>query len=138
MDFERAILCFQREFALRMLAKPGGKEYSRLSLASQAAFTIELLEHVPHAAFHPQPKVDSAIVSLSPTGDPLSEAERQISTLLFQHRKKTVRASLLDSAEALRISKASAAEIAEKSGLAKRRVFSLSRDEVRLLSTFFK
>ncbi|MDD5317798.1 MAG: 16S rRNA (adenine(1518)-N(6)/adenine(1519)-N(6))-dimethyltransferase RsmA [Candidatus ainarchaeum sp.] len=133
--FERAVLCLQREFVSRMLARPGEKEYSRLSLASQAALGIEFLERVPRSAFHPPPKVDSAIIRVSPTGGTLSGGERMLALNLFQHRKKTVRAAMSDSAEALGISKAAARLAAEKSGFAKARVFSLSRENVSRIAS---
>jgi len=137
MNFGRAVLCLQKEFAERMLAKPGEREYSRLSLSSQAAFGIEFLGRVPKSAFSPQPKVDSAIVRLAPTGGGLGEKAAKLALLLFQHRKKTVRAALVDSAEALGISKGEARALAESSGIAGRRVFSLSRADVDRLASLF-
>jgi 16S rRNA (adenine1518-N6/adenine1519-N6)-dimethyltransferase len=54
----------------------------------------EILERVPRNAFHPQPRVDSAIVSLAPrpTPFPLSDPERfdAVVDALFVHRRKTV------------------------------------------------
>ncbi len=68
--FDRAILMYQWEFARRMRAKPGTADYSRLSVGVYRRATCEILERVPRNAFHPQPKVDSAIVSLVPRPPP--------------------------------------------------------------------
>src|SRR3989338_6092440 len=46
MEFDRAILCLQKEFVDRMRAKPGDRDRSRLSVMSQLHFEIELLESV--------------------------------------------------------------------------------------------
>ena len=63
-DFDKAVLCYQKEFAEKMIAPPGSDEYGRLSVMVQYYFDARLLEVVPKIAFYPQPKVDSAIVSL--------------------------------------------------------------------------
>jgi 16S rRNA (adenine1518-N6/adenine1519-N6)-dimethyltransferase len=134
MRFSRAVLCLQKEFVERMAARPGTREYSRLSLASQAAFRLERFGRVPSSAFHPAPEVDSAIIRVSPTGNALSGAEENMARLLFMHRKKTVRAALSDSHRALGIGKEEARAASESSGLAHKRVFTLARADVSLLS----
>ncbi|VVC72206.1 putative ribosomal RNA small subunit methyltransferase A [uncultured archaeon] len=136
MSFSRAVLCLQREFVLRMLAKPGGHDYSRLSISSQTAFNLELMERVPRGVFYPPPKVDSSIIRLAPSGEKLSPVEEKLLLNLFQHKKKTVRAALSDSSEPLAISKEKARAIADSSGFSKRRVFSLSRGDLSLLASF--
>jgi len=64
-DFEKAVLCYQKEFAEKMVAKPGSSDYGRLSVMIQYYFNAEIKEIVPKTCFHPQPKVDSAIGMLS-------------------------------------------------------------------------
>lgn len=56
----------QREVVERMVAAPGGSEYGRLSVMLQYRFEMERLFLVPPGAFHPAPKVDSAVVRLLP------------------------------------------------------------------------
>jgi 18S rRNA (adenine1779-N6/adenine1780-N6)-dimethyltransferase len=64
--FHRALLMFQREFALRLIAKPGDELYCRLSVNTQ------LLAHVHHVMkvgknnFRPPPKVESSVVRIEP------------------------------------------------------------------------
>lgn len=61
-----AVLMFQKEFADRMVASPGGDDYSRLSVETAWRADVTLCERVPPTAFVPPPKVHSAIVRLDP------------------------------------------------------------------------
>jgi 16S rRNA (adenine1518-N6/adenine1519-N6)-dimethyltransferase len=56
----------QKEVVERMAAAPGGKVYGRLSVMLQLACRIEPLLDVPPGAFTPPPKVDSAVVRITP------------------------------------------------------------------------
>ena len=62
----------QREVVDRMAAAPGSKVYGRLSVMLQLACRVDPLLAVPPSAFRPPPKVDSAVVRLTP----LPPAER--------------------------------------------------------------
>lgn len=97
MHFERAVLMVQKEFAMKMAAKPGDGNYGRLSVTSQIAFDIQVERTVLRHLFRPVPEVDSAIIVLKPTGTNLSQFEQNIIRYLFQHKNKTVRNALLDS-----------------------------------------
>ncbi len=97
MKFERAVLMVQKEFALKMAAKPGDRNYGRLSVTSQIAFDIRFERTVLRHLFRPAPEVDSAIIVLRPTGLRLTQFQENIVRWLFQHKNKTVRNALLDS-----------------------------------------
>jgi len=56
----------QKEVVERMAAPPGSKTYGRLSVMLQLRCTVEPLLRVPPGAFRPPPKVDSAVVRLTP------------------------------------------------------------------------
>ncbi|MGH8091157.1 MAG: 16S rRNA (adenine(1518)-N(6)/adenine(1519)-N(6))-dimethyltransferase RsmA [Rudaea sp.] len=56
----------QKEVVDRMAAAPGSKIYGRLSVMLQLRCSVEPLLKVPPGAFRPPPKVDSAIVRLTP------------------------------------------------------------------------
>ncbi|HET8941011.1 MAG TPA: 16S rRNA (adenine(1518)-N(6)/adenine(1519)-N(6))-dimethyltransferase RsmA [Rudaea sp.] len=56
----------QKEVVERMAAAPGSKIYGRLSVMLQLRCRVEPLLHVPPGAFRPPPKVDSAVVRLTP------------------------------------------------------------------------
>lgn len=97
-DFELAVLMYQREFAERLVAKPGSDEYGRLTVNVYYRASVELLEEVPSTAFFPQPKVTSAVVRLKPRGPPFEVKDEQVFSrvvrALFQHRRQRVRNAL--------------------------------------------
>lgn len=93
-SFRRAVLMYQWEFARRMVAESGTADYSRLTVGVYRRAAAAILERVPRNAFHPQPRVDSALVSLErrPPPFPLVHPERfdAVVDALFAHRRKTV------------------------------------------------
>jgi 16S rRNA (adenine1518-N6/adenine1519-N6)-dimethyltransferase len=95
--FELAILMFQREFALRMIAPPGSKEYGRLAMVVGFLCEAQILETVSKSAFRPVPEVNSAIVRLRPKAErPAVGAEKfmRLAEGLFCHRRKKVKKAL--------------------------------------------
>ncbi len=95
--FELAVLMFQREFALRMLAPPGSREYGRLAMVVGFLCEAQILETLPKSAFRPVPEVNSAIVRLRPKAEkPAVDAERfmRLAEGLFCHRRKKVKKAL--------------------------------------------
>ncbi|AUB37770.1 ksgA, 16S rRNA [Nostoc flagelliforme CCNUN1] len=64
--FGSIVLLVQKEVAERLYAKPGSKTFGALSVRVQYLAECELICTVPAAAFHPPPKVDSAVVRLRP------------------------------------------------------------------------
>ncbi|MFC7046210.1 16S ribosomal RNA methyltransferase A [Halobacteriaceae archaeon GCM10025711] len=96
------LLMFQREFADRMAADAGTKEYGRLSVTAQHYADVEVVEHVPKEAFDPQPRVESAVVRLLPRS-PDYEVDDEAFFLdfvkaLFTQRRKTVRNAIRNTA----------------------------------------
>ncbi len=98
----------QKEVVQRMAAAPGSKHYGRLSIMVQYACRVDPLFEVPPGAFYPAPKVDSAVLRLTPWQQPPHPAAdpRQLAHLVnvaFQQRRKTLRNALkgLISEEAL-------------------------------------
>ncbi|NJE48834.1 16S rRNA (adenine(1518)-N(6)/adenine(1519)-N(6))-dimethyltransferase RsmA [Thermococcus sp. 9N3] len=111
-EFERAVLIYQLEFAERMVARPGDKNYSRLSLMVQAKANVELVERIGKGAFWPRPKVDSAVVVIEPKpGDERIELDENLVKALFQHRRSTVASALKKSAHMLGIDKRKLKEV---------------------------
>lgn len=81
----RAVYLVQREVADRIVAPPGGDDYGALSVNVQALAKAELLFGVPARAFSPPPKVESAVVRITPRADPvITEAEEEPFRLLVQ------------------------------------------------------
>ncbi|MBR9681957.1 MAG: ribosomal RNA small subunit methyltransferase A [Candidatus Altiarchaeota archaeon] len=64
--YDLAILGVQKEFGEKMVAKPGDKNYGRLSVSSQLLFNIKLLNTFPPEVFSPRPEVGLAIIKLIP------------------------------------------------------------------------
>lgn len=97
-DFKMAILTYQKEFAERMVTKPGQRNYSRLSVATYYHANAEILEVLPSEAFYPAPEVESAIVRLTPKKKkPFKVNESLFFDLLrglFSHKKKTLKKAL--------------------------------------------
>lgn len=96
-NIDSAVLCYQKEFANRMVAVPGIRAYSRLSVNCYVRSNVELLETVPKSMYYPQPKVDSAFVRLTPKHIELPPKFNDICRALFQHKNKKVRNALMDS-----------------------------------------
>ena len=96
-DFALAILLLQKEFADRLVADPRTKSYGRLTVAAARLATIELLETIPPTAFHPQPRVDSALVSIIPSRRfPVADPDLfdELLRVVFSQRRKMLRNSL--------------------------------------------
>ena len=87
----------QKEVVDRMAAKPGGKDYGRLSVMLQWRYRIESVLDVPPEAFDPPPRVDSAVVRMLPLAQPPAVDEELLSVLVtvaFSQRRKLLRHSL--------------------------------------------
>ena len=61
---------FQREFALRLVAKPGDELYCRLSVNVQLYAKVEHIMKVGKNNFRPPPQVESSVVRLEPKNPP--------------------------------------------------------------------
>jgi len=68
--FRCAVLMFQREFAQRLVAKPGEKLYCRLSINTQLLARVDHLMKVGKNNFRPPPKVESSVVRIEPRNPP--------------------------------------------------------------------
>jgi 16S rRNA (adenine1518-N6/adenine1519-N6)-dimethyltransferase len=93
------VLMFQREVAERLVAKPGGRQYGFLSIVAQLYADVRLAFTVSPGSFRPPPKVDSAVVIVTPRPEPLIPIDDEAAFLRlvrhgFAHRRKTVRNSL--------------------------------------------
>jgi len=102
-----AVLMFQKEFADRLVAKPGSKLYSRLSVNVQLLAKVEHLMRIKRSEFRPPPKVDSSLIRIEPRNPPppINQAEWDGMLLLaFQRKNKTLQSifknkSILDMLE---------------------------------------
>lgn len=89
----RTVFLVQKEVAERVTAAPGTPEYGALTVGVQAVARAERLFVVPAGAFQPRPKVDSAVLRLTPLAEPLvpdadREGFRSLVVGLFGFRRK--------------------------------------------------
>ena len=93
--FETLILLIQKEVAHRLVAAPGSKTFGALSVRIQYLATCELICTVPPQAFTPPPKVESAVVRLTPRPYPrIAQDPHWLETLVtlgFASRRKMLR-----------------------------------------------
>ncbi|MGC1777216.1 MAG: 16S rRNA (adenine(1518)-N(6)/adenine(1519)-N(6))-dimethyltransferase RsmA [Xanthobacteraceae bacterium] len=95
--YEAAVLMFQREVALRIVAAPGSKTYGRLSVLVQWRCEARIMFDVNAAAFVPPPKVTSSLVRIMPRMMPLPCERRlleRVTQAAFGQRRKMLRQSL--------------------------------------------
>ena len=87
----------QKEVVARMAASAGGKDYGRLSVMLQWRYEIESILDVPPESFDPPPRVDSAVVRMTPRAEPAAIEPallREIVTSAFSQRRKLLRHTL--------------------------------------------
>ncbi|KAJ5102843.1 Dimethyladenosine transferase [Penicillium argentinense] len=92
------ILMFQREFALRLFAKPGDKLYSRLSVNAQMWAKIDHIMKVGKNNFKPPPLVESSVIRMVPkVPRPQIDYEEWdgLLRIAFVRKNKTLRASFI-------------------------------------------
>lgn len=105
-EYVSLTLMFQKEVADRLVARPGSKAYGRLSVITQWRADARVQFNLPPRAFTPPPKVESAVVHLTPRADPEPAdwaAMEAVTAAAFGQRRKMLRQSLksLGNAEAL-------------------------------------
>lgn len=91
-------LMFQKEVAERIVAPVNGGAYGRLAVIAQATCEARIVMEVGARAFSPPPKVNSAVVRLTPRPDRPSDhrlvALQAVTAAAFGQRRKMLRASL--------------------------------------------
>ncbi|KAK8673254.1 hypothetical protein V6N13_111603 [Hibiscus sabdariffa] len=68
-SFRSATLLLQKEFARRLLAKPGDSEFNRLAVNVKLVADVEFVMDVSKREFLPCPKVDSSVVIIRPKNE---------------------------------------------------------------------
>jgi 16S rRNA (adenine1518-N6/adenine1519-N6)-dimethyltransferase len=95
----RAVFLIQKEVAERLVAQPGNRAYGFLTVETALFATARLLFEVKPAAFHPPPKVDSAVVLLEPHGRDWGVDTDGLLRFVgrsFAHKRKTLRNNLAE------------------------------------------
>jgi 16S rRNA (adenine1518-N6/adenine1519-N6)-dimethyltransferase len=127
-----AVMILQKEFADRLVAPLGSKEYGWLTVVTQQRTEAALLDPVPKALFYPQPEVDSVIVRLKPwTAKPFEVKNeaffvRMVKWLFTQRNKKLGKAIAPFLRSNFKLSKQDAEKLALSLPFPERRVRELS------------
>lgn len=91
-------IMLQKEVAERIIAKPGSKEYGRLSVFCQWLCDINIAFDLPPEVFFPPPKVTSSVIHLKPLATPRFSADaktlQHVVKTGFNQRRKMLRGSL--------------------------------------------
>lgn len=95
VTFDQIVVMMQKEVAQRLEAIPKTKAYGSLSIIVQEMNNVEIAFEVPKTAFIPQPKVDSAIVRLTPRTNlaVLPYSQKRFNGFVrgaFMHRRKSI------------------------------------------------
>ncbi|KAF5859941.1 Dimethyladenosine transferase [Aspergillus alliaceus] len=92
------VLMVQREFALRLIARPGDSLYSRLSVNVQFFARVSHIMKVGKNNFRPPPQVESSVVRVEPKADRPAISWDEWDGMLricFVRKNKTLRAGFM-------------------------------------------
>jgi 16S rRNA (adenine1518-N6/adenine1519-N6)-dimethyltransferase len=95
--FSLAALLLQKEFAERLTASSGSRDYGRLTVMFQFKGEAKIVEKIPPSAFYPKPKVESVLVTITPrSGPPVVDRELFASMVraLFTQRRRRLKGVL--------------------------------------------
>lgn len=132
-----AVLTFQKEFATRLVAKPGEHSYGKLSVISYFFADISIIKTISRLSFFPPPKVDIALVKVIPKNKIPEDIDFNALELtlkeLFKYRlkllKKAIRFSNITNKE----------EVTERfREIMEKRVFQLTPEEFLSISKIAK
>ena len=136
--FRLAVLAFQEEFAKRLAAQVGSKDYSRLTVATYYRADVELLDLVPRDSFYPSPDVDSLMVRLKPKPPPFKVKDErlffQLVQTVFTQRNKKLRNSIMPFLTRRRMDKEQAQKLADSLTFHDRRVRELAPEDFGALT----
>jgi len=95
--FGLAALLMQEEFVGRLTATSGSRDYGRLTVMLQFRAQAKFARRISRSAFYPQPRVDSALVTIMPTIEPLMKNRglfEDLVRVLFTQRRRKLRGVL--------------------------------------------
>jgi 16S rRNA (adenine1518-N6/adenine1519-N6)-dimethyltransferase len=86
--FNRAVVMVQEEFADKLAAAPGDKNYRAISALASYCFKIEKLFKVQSKSFEPQPRIESVVIRITPTTRITKETIKNLNLLFSKRNKK--------------------------------------------------
>jgi len=136
--FDWAVLILQKEFAERLAASVGSKDYGRLTVTIYYRADVELLDYVPRTMFYPPPDVDSMMVRLKPRDPPFQVEDEEtffeLVRTLFTQRNKKVRNALIPFLRKREITRKEAVELADSTIYSTKRVRELAPEDFGILT----
>jgi len=136
--FDWAVLILQKEFAERLAASVGSKDYGRLTVTIYYRAEVELLDYVPRTMFYPPPDVDSMMVRLKPRDPPFhvedEETFFELVRTLFTQRNRKVRNGLISFLRKHEITGKEAVELADSMVYSSKRVRELAPEDFGILA----
>jgi len=136
--FDFAVLILQKEFAERLAASVGTKDYGRLTVTIYYRADVELLGIVPRTMFYPPPDVDSMMVRLKPRVPPFYVEDEtiffELVRTLFTQRNKKVRNALIQFLRKREMAKEDAVELADSTVYSAKRVRELAPEDFGILA----
>ncbi len=136
--FKWAVLILQKEFAERLAASVGSKDYGRLTVTIYYRADVELLDYVPRNMFYPPPDVDSMMVRLKPRAPPFQvddeETFFEVVRILFTQRNKKVRNALIPFLRKREMTRKEAVELADSIVYSAKRVRELAPEDFGILT----
>jgi len=136
--FDLAVLIFQKEFAERLAASVGSKDYGRLTVNVYYRAEVELLDFVPRTMFYPPPDVDSMMVRLKPRAPPFhvddEETFFELVRTLFTQRNRKARNGLISFLHQHEITGKEAVELADSTIYSQKRVWELAPEDFGILT----
>jgi 16S rRNA (adenine1518-N6/adenine1519-N6)-dimethyltransferase len=136
--FDWAVLILQKEFAERLAASVGSKDYGRLTVTVYYRAEVELLDYVPRTMFYPPPDVDSMMVRLKPRHPPFHVEDEtiffELVRTLFTQRNRKVRNGLISFLRKREIARKEAVELADSMVYSSKRVRELAPEDFGILA----
>jgi len=136
--FDCAILTFQKEFAERLAATVGSKDYGRLTVTTYYLAEVDLLDLVPRSMFYPPPDVDSLVVCLRPRKPPFFVEDRRVFLelvqKLFTQRNKKVRNAIFPFLCKIGVERKNATKLADSLSFHDKRVRELAPEDFGVLA----
>jgi 16S rRNA (adenine1518-N6/adenine1519-N6)-dimethyltransferase len=120
IDYDRAVVLLQEDFVDKLLAAPGTRDYRAVSATAQISAEVRVIGRVGRASFHPQPRVNSVLVSFKKKMR-ITQGEVSRIKRLFSLRRRRVASAL------------ASLEMDTRKDYGPRRVFALPPEEVHLL-----
>jgi 16S rRNA (adenine1518-N6/adenine1519-N6)-dimethyltransferase len=136
--FDWAVLILQKEFAERLAASVGTKDYGRLTVNIYYRADVELLDSVPRKMFYPPPDVDSLMLRMKPREPPFQVEDEEtffeLVQALFTQRNKKVRNALIPFLRKREMNRKEAVDLADSTIYRAKRVRELAPEDFGLLT----